>query len=431
MNDTNFITPRFLSSSNLYEVNVRQYTTEGTFAAFSSHLPRLKHMGVEILWFMPIHPIGIKNRKGSLGSYYSVRDFNDINPEYGTKEDFKNLVTEIHALGMKVIIDWVANHAAWDNVWTENNPDFFLRNDQGEFKNAFDWDDVIQINHESEAEQHAMINAMENWVTQFNIDGFRADLAHLTPLPFWIKARKHLSNFKNDLIWLAETEEPSYHNAFDISYTWKWMHEAELFCKNERTLADCVNTLKWQKDAFPTKAQRMFFTSNHDENSWNGTEYEKYGKSVLNMAILSCTYIGIPLLYTGQELPNKKRLPFFDKDTIDWQPINELHTFYKTLFELRKTNSVYEKATINDVVIYEDYLNENIVAFSIIKDENEVWVFLNFSDIEKEMTNNFLQNLFQYKNVFTGEIFSFGNKREIYLAKNGFLITERIPDLVV
>ncbi len=414
--ETGFETPNFLSNSNIYEVNVRQYTPEGTFEAFAKHLPRLKHMGVEILWFMPIHPIGLVNRKGSLGSYYSVRDFKDVNPEFGSKSDFDSLVNQIHALDMKIIIDWVANHAAWDNVWTVDNTNFFLRGEQGNFKNAFDWDDVIQINHESIEEQHAMIDAMQYWVKKHNIDGFRADLAHLTPIDFWVKARTHLTSIKQNLIWLAETEEPAYHKAFDISYTWKWMHEAELFCKGDKTLLDCVNVLKWQKEAFPKTAQRLFFTSNHDENSWNGTEYEKYGKAVKNFAVFSTTFIGIPLLYSGQELPNIKRLPFFDKDEIAWQPINELHTFYKTLFEIRKRNALYKNATIDDVHFYEEFLAENILAYKIEKNDEAVLVFLNFTDELKTITLNVEMKKLNYRNLFTEEIIFFDNLTQIKIS---------------
>jgi len=171
-----------LDKATIYEVNIRQYTQEGTIEAFIEHLPRLKKMGVDVIWLMPMHTIGKKNRKGSLGSYYSISDFTDINPEFGTKHEFKNLIHEIHALGMKVIMDWVANHAAWDNIWTINHPDFFASNEAGEFLSPYDWTDVIQINHENEQAHDALREAMCYWVKEFDIDGFRADLAHLTPV---------------------------------------------------------------------------------------------------------------------------------------------------------------------------------------------------------------------------------------------------------
>lgn len=174
-----FKQPSFLASSNIYCVNLRQYTAEGTFNAFSNHLPRLADMGVEIVWFMPIHPIGKVKRKGTLGSYYSISDYTDTNSEFGCKQDFKKLVDAAHALNIKVIIDWVANHSAWDNVWTKNHPDFFERDEQGNFKPPYDWDDVIQINHSNPQQQQAMIDAMLFWIREFDIDGFRADLGIL------------------------------------------------------------------------------------------------------------------------------------------------------------------------------------------------------------------------------------------------------------
>ena len=221
----------FLKHSTIYEVNLRQYTKEGTIAAFMLHLPRLKKMGIDIIWLMPIHPIGKINRKGNLGSYYSISDYFDINPEFGTKSDFKKLVELVHELEMKIIIDWVANHAAWDNKWTLTNPDYFSRNAAGQFLSPYDWSDVIQIDHNNEMAHDALRHAMCFWVKEFDIDGFRADLAHLTPLKFWEKAKKITTEIKPDLIWLAETEDAAYHEVFDISYAWKWMHQSESFIK--------------------------------------------------------------------------------------------------------------------------------------------------------------------------------------------------------
>ncbi len=373
-----FTQPLFLKSSNFYEVNIRQYTTEGTFNAFASHLPRLKNMGVQILWLMPIHPIGLINRKGFLGSYYSVKDYCSVNQEYGTAEDFKNLVLEVHALGMKIIIDWVANHAAWDNVWTTTNPDFFVQNEEGKFINAYDWDDVIQINHSNPAQQVAMIKAMDFWVKKFDIDGFRADLAHLTPLPFWKNARLQLSSSKKDLVWLAETEDPHYHDAFDVSYTWQWMHHIELFVKGEKPLRDCITALETINKTFPENALRMYFTSNHDENSWNGTEYEKYGIFAEPLAVFSCLYDSVPLIYSGQEIPNKKRLQFFDRDTIGFTKEPALHQFYKKLLSLRRLYKyVFEN---NEFVFIENLIAKNILGFTIKKNDNCIVVLLNLNN---------------------------------------------------
>jgi alpha-amylase len=424
MMESSFKPASFLANSNMYEVNIRQYTVEGTFNAFANHLPRLKDMGVDILWFMPIHPIGKENRKGSLGSYYSISDYKTVNPEFGSETDFKNLITQIHTLGMKVVIDWVANHAAWDNVWTITNPDFFLRDENGNFKRAFDWDDVIQINHESESEQAAMIDAMKHWVTHYDIDGFRADLAHLTPLQFWKNARTQITTLKPDLIWLAETEEIAYHEAFDMSYTWKWMHTVELFCKKEKSLADCIDVLEWYKNDFPTQAQRLFFTTNHDENTWNGTEFEKYGNNAKALAVFACTYPGVPLVYSGQELPNTRRLAFFDKDTIEWTPDIALEQFYKTLLNIRKTNSVFKND--NSIYIANHLLSKNILGYKISNGENEIHVLLNLGD-DHFAENMILPNVHTtFRNVFTDNKIKINGMFFIDLKAGDFLVLEKI-----
>jgi len=421
-----FSIPAFLNGSNMYEVNIRQYTVDGTFNAFAEHLPRLKDMGVEILWMMPIHPIGIVKRKGILGSYYSIQNHKGINTEFGTEQDFKDLILKVHALGMKIVIDWVANHTSWDNVWTETNPEFFVKNEEGDFIAPYDWDDVIQIDHSNEAEQIAMIDAMKYWITHFNIDGFRADLAHLTPLPFWLKARTNLSPFKKDLIWLAETEEVNYHQAFDISYTWKWMHFTEQFAKGEKTLADCTKVLIEYKNDFPENALRLFFTSNHDENSWNGSEYEKYGELAKAFAVLSCLYAGIALVYSGQELPHKKRLSFFEKDLIEWNTNIELHSFYKILLSFRKQNAVLKNAIMRNITIDESLVDKNILAYKIENDFGKVIVILNLRRVSISENISFTEGEEIYKNIFTQQEVRVGNNFLFETAAGGYCILEKL-----
>jgi glycosidase len=419
------VPPNFLKSSNMYEVNIRQYTTEGTFNAFAAHLPRLKDMGVEVLWLMPIHPIGIVNRKGTLGSYYSIQNFEAVNPEFGTVEDFKSLVEKAHALDMKIIIDWVANHTSWDNVWTKTNPEFFIHDEQGNFKSPFDWDDVIQIDHTNSGQQKAMIAAMKYWVTNVDIDGFRADMAHLIPLPFWINARMQIAPFKKDLIWLAETENIQYHQAFDVSYTWKWMHITEQFIKKEKSLVDCVATLHEYKKDFPINALRLFFTSNHDENSWNGTEYDKYGILAKAFAVFACTYIGVPLVYSGQELPNTKRLQFFDKDEIAWQQNVELHNFYKTLFVLRKSKNELFSEIDSSIYFFEELFSKNILAYQLKNEEEEVLVFLNFNMVGVLEYLNLPNINGMYRDIFTGMDIDMPQKYLLELEGGGYVVFEK------
>ncbi len=364
-----FKAPGFLNSTNIYEVNIRQYTAEGTFNAFANHLPRLKKMGVEILWLMPVHPIGIPHRKGSLGSYYSISNHRAINPEFGTMNDFENLVSLIHEMDMKVILDWVANHTAWDHVWTVQHPDYFLRDEFG-FKSPFDWSDVIQLDHQNEEQQQAMIDAMRFWVEEKKVDGFRADLAHLTPLPFWIKARKAIEVINPEAIWLAESEEAEYTAAFDITFTWKWMHEsAKIFSESGG-----VEKLRKFLEQSDLPGLRLYFTSNHDENSWNGTEYEKYGVYAKALAVFSGLYRNsVPLIYSGQEAANKKRLSFFEKDLINWVGEEELNHFYSTLLISRKKPGI-----TFDECNFKFIDHPELLAFSHTGEAGSIWVFLHF-----------------------------------------------------
>jgi alpha-amylase len=336
-------------------------------------------MGVEILWFMPIYPIGKVKRKGTLGSYYSISNFTGINPEFGTGDDFKQLVEQAHHLGMKVILDWVANHAAWDNVWTVDHPEYFERDLHGNFKPPYDWDDVIQIDHQNEAQQQAMAEAMLFWIREFDIDGFRADLAHLTPLPFWISARQKAAAVKTGLVWLAETEEISYHQAFDISFTWQWMHETEAYCKGQKPFEALISTLYQYSSQFPTQALRLWFTSNHDENSWNGTAFEKYGDYVKALTVFNCTYPGIPLVYNGEEAGLSKRLKFFEKDPIEWQLPSHWETLYQQLFYLRKTHKIFSQAAQSILEWLPGAADKKIIAFKRTFENHELIVMINMN----------------------------------------------------
>lgn len=427
MDDGSFKRADWLATTNIYEVNIRQYSDEGTFNAFAKELPRLKDMGVEVLWFMPIHPIGIISRKGKFGSYYSIRDFKTTNPEFGTPDEFKNLIAHAHQLGMRVIMDWVANHASWDNVWTADHPEYFERDSTGNFKPPYDWTDVIQIDHSSIAEQDSMIDAMKFWVTNFNIDGFRADLAHLTPLEFWKKARTAIEPLKPGLFWLAETEEAGYHEVFDASFTWEWMHKTEDYYKQKADLNSLYNVLYKYENDFPASAYRMYFTSNHDENSWNGTEYEKYGDMAKTLAVFSLTWKGIPMIYSGQEMPNLKRLAFFDKDTIDWNGGYALHDFYKTLLKLRKRNPALRSAdpeVITQTIATSD--DKRIMAYLRRNKNDEVFVLLNLGGEKAgfSIKDQFLKG--KFVNIFTGaENFLFADTF-IEMQPWGFLVYEKI-----
>jgi glycosidase len=400
-----FQTVDWAHTTNIYEVNVRQYTPEGTFNAFAKELPRLKDMGVHTIWFMPVTPISVLNRKGTLGSYYACSDYTAINPEFGTLNDFQNLVQEAHNLGLKVIIDWVANHTGWDHVWTKSNPGFFSQDEEGNFLPPFpDWEDVIHLNYSKSDLWKAMIEAMKFWVRECEIDGFRCDMAHLVPLDFWKEARTELDDLKH-LFWLGETEQIDYHEVFDASYAWMFLHAIERFSKQETNINGIDEVLYKYESLFPKNALHAFFTSNHDENSHSGSEYERMGNAAKPFAVLCATWNGIPLIYSGQELPMvNKRLHFFDKDLIPWTGKYALHDFYKTLLELRSANPALRAADSNVRTYRLDTTdNANVFAFLRKNKDKEVLVILNLSAAKRRVNIIGKVATGQYKNVFSGD----------------------------
>ncbi len=370
----------------IYEVNVRQFTPEGTFEAFRKHLPRIKELGVDIIWLMPIHPIGEKNRKGSLGSYYSVQDYTGVNPEFGNMDDLKALVDEAHKLGMYVILDWVANHTAWDNAWIEEHPEWYAKDENGAMIAPFDWTDVAKLNFENEEMRAAMIEALKYWIVEADVDGYRCDVAGEVPLEFWDRARKELDQVK-PVFMLAEAEEVDHHfHAFDMSYAWELHHIMNSIARGEKNANDLAAYFVKNDQRFPEDAYRMCFITNHDENSWNGTEYERMGNAVNTFAMLSYTLPGMPMIYSGQESAFDRRLLFFEKDSIDWADYSQAG-FYRELGQLRKENPALwsglagakmKRAKTTD--------NESIFAFHRKKDDNVVMVIANLSPAAKEFS---------------------------------------------
>lgn len=392
------------SHTNIYEVNIRQYTTEGTFNAFASHIPRLADMGVEVLWMMPITPISVEGRKGTMGSYYACSDYRTTNPEFGTIEEFSSLVKQAHALGMKVIIDWVANHTGLDHVWATTHPQYYKKNAEGKFYDTHGWDDVIDLNFYDQSMRQALIGAMHFWVATCDIDGFRCDMAHLVPRDFWQQARTALEPLK-PLFWLAETEDLPYLEVFDCCYAWKWMHHSEKYCKGQVTMRSLVELLTDYEKNYPDYTCPLFFTANHDENSWNGTEYEKYDAAARSFAVFSFTWSGIPLIYSGQELPNLKRIKFFDKDTIEWTGNNQLHDFYKALAGLRKQHPAVDNGGLAHPILIDTDHNDKVLAYLRQHDNRQVLVILNLSPqpVTVQMAESPARG--RFTNIFDGKQF--------------------------
>ena len=383
----NIAHPAWSYQSNIYEVNVRQYTPEGTFKAFEKHLPRLKKMGVEILWFMPLTPIGLEGRKANeteLGSYYAVKNYKQINPEFGTMADWKALVKYAHSMGFKVLTDWVPNHSAPDNPWVKNHPDFYVKDKNGNIVSPYDWTDTRKLNYENRELRDSMIDAMKFWLKESDIDGFRCDVAGDVPTDFWKDCIAQLKKIKN-VFMLAEADKPELHLAgFDETYAWSVMEPLINVCSGKKSLTWFDSLLNHNLESFPKNAYRLYFITNHDWNSWEGTEFERYGSAYKTIAVLSQTmYKAVPLIYSGQEIPNKKRLKFFVKDTIQWNKY-EMEPFYSTLLHLRKSNEAlaadasYKKiVTSNDVAIF---------AYTREKNKHKVAVILNLSNQLQSLT---------------------------------------------
>lgn len=409
--------------ANVYEVNIRQYTPEGTFRAFSTHLPRLKDMGVRIIWLMPVTPIGKEKRLETLGSYYACSSYVQVNEEFGTLKDFKELVQQVHELGMYLIIDWVANHTGWDHHWTKEHPDWYVKDAEGKFTEKNGWTDVIDLDYAQPGLRLAMIDAMAFWVRDMGIDGFRCDMAHLVPLDFWVTARQHCDAIK-PLYWLAECEQAEYYQAFDTMYAWHWMHVSEKFSKGEQNLRVVREVLEEYARNTPAEKNRLFFTSNHDENSWNGTEYEKYGTTARAWAVFCSTWPGMPLVYSGQENANAKRLKFFSKDELNWQVPTVLHDFYQRLFRLSERNAA---VAMGQCRLLNTSADDQLLVYVFEKSKQRVWVLLNVArrgraavTIEDEALAG------KYRQLFSELDYTFSARENFELMEGEYLVYESI-----
>jgi len=371
--------PAWTIRSNIYEVNVRQYTPEGTFNAFAKNLDRLKDMGVETLWFMPINPISKVDRKGALGSYYAVADFKAINPEFGNLDDWKALVKAAHDKGFKVIIDWVPNHTGADNGWLKTHPDFYVKDSLGNAKIEFDWTDTRKLNYNNPELIDTMIADMKYWITETGIDGFRCDHADGPTQAFWTQCIQQLKGVKN-VFMLAEGQDPwMFKVGFDAIYPWPMFHTMVDVAQGKKNAMAIDSMLRMQDSMYPRNGLQMYFTSNHDENSWNKADYGTMpGESHAPFAVLTQTLPhGIPEIYSGQEEPFLDSISFFYKDTITFSKFARA-PFYKTLLMLRKSNAAlaadasYTKLkTSNDAAVY---------AFKREKGNQKIMVMVNLSN---------------------------------------------------
>lgn len=372
--------PAWIMQGNIYEVNIRQYTPEGTFKAFEKHLERLQNMGVQTLWFMPINPISKVDRKGVLGSYYAIQNYTDINPEYGTLNDWKSLVKKCHDLGFKVIIDWVPNHTGADHPWLMNHPDFYVVDSvTKKVVSPFDWTDVRKLNYNNLALQDTMINQMKFWIKETDIDGFRCDVAGEISDKFWSKCITALKQEKN-IFMLAEADRKGIHESgFDATYAWNDFNIMKNIANGKAPANELDKALEKSDTLYPSNALRMFFTSNHDENSWNKADYQTMPGAIhAPFAVLTQTLKNtIPLIYSGQEEPFLDSISFFYKDTIKFSKF-ERATFYKKLLRLRKNNEALSAdAAFKRVKLGDEKF---VYAFTREKGKHKILVVVNLSN---------------------------------------------------
>lgn len=420
--------PDWSRDAVIYQINTRQFTSEGTFAAAQEQLPRLKALGVDILWLMPIHPIGEVNRKGSLGSPYAVKDYMGVNPEFGTLEDFRAFVDAAHAQGFKVIIDWVANHSAWDNPLTTEHPDWYEQDWKDDFHPTpwTDWDDIVDFNFNSPGLRQYMTEAMLYWVRDVGIDGFRCDVAGFVPLDFWEEVRRQLDEVK-PVFLLGEWEQRDLHaRAFDATYGWAWKEAAHDIAQGKSDASRMTGYMQSHISSWPEDGMRMLYTENHDQNAWEGTPSEFYGDGLEAFMTLQFVMDGIPLIHNGQEAGNERRLAFFEKDPITWQDHPQAE-WIRRLTDLKTRNPALWNGNWGGRLIpVETSEPARIVSFARVKDGNEVLGLFNLSPEETRFTLTDGPVAGAWQDAFTEERYTLALGDSIVLpAWGSFVMTQK------
>lgn len=405
--DNKNIHPEWCYSAVLYEMNIRQLTPEGTLRAAEAYLPNLQALGIDAIWLMPIYPIGKEGRKGTLGSYYSIQDYCAINPEFGTMDDFDHFIATAHSLGFKILLDWVANHTARDAKWLQTKPaDWYERESDGTAKVPWDWTDTAKLNYANHDVWRGQIKAMRFWVEQHNIDGFRCDMAMLVPIEFWQEASYVLHSIKPDIFFLAEAEELNlFDRAFDASYAWEIHHMMCDIAGGARRVWDLRNTLYADREKYPKSAIRMMFTSNHDENSWSGSEFTRFGAALEVMTAFTFLWeASLPLIYTGQEVGYDHSFEFFDRDTLPSLIANEHTQLYRRLINLKHTQRALDSGERGGRIIeIENNAKDCIMTFVREIGDSRIVAILNLSPYTIHADFNTGIYTGSYYNAITGE----------------------------
>ena len=396
--------PVWSRNATIYQINTRQFTEEGTFRAAQGHLSRLRDLGVVILWLMPVHEVGAVNRKGTLGSPYAVKDYYSVDPALGTVSDLQRFVALAHDLGMYVLLDWVANHTAWDNALVHEHPEWYARDWKGDLRPTpwWDWVDVIDLDYRHPGLREYMTEAMKYWVSEVDVDGYRCDVAGFVPTDFWNTVRAELDAIK-PVFMLAESEYRDLHErAFDMTYAWSWNEAMHRIAKGEADNDSLRAFYAWNQLSYPPDSIRMTFVSNHDKNAWEGTEYEQFGDALEAAIVLSAIGQGMPLVYNGQEAGSDRRLPFFERDPIVWveHPMADL---YRRLFTLKRDNSALWNGRWGATMInVPKDAPAKVLSFVRRNDDHQVFAALNLSDAPR--TVGFGETLFhgRYTDYFAG-----------------------------
>lgn len=413
----------WVTNGVIYEVYTRAFSKEGNFAGVEKRLPELKELGVTILWIMPIHPVGKEKRKGSLGSPYAVQDYYGVNPEFGTLDDFKRLVAKAHALGLRVVIDLVANHTAWDSRLMHEHPEWFTKDSSGNFvAPVADWSDVADLNYGERGLRRYMIEMLKYWVRDVGLDGFRCDVSEMVPVEFWDEARAALDSLR-PVFMLSEGMFAEHHRkAFDVTYGWNSYHTMADIFSGKKPASEMDSVLRRESLSFPKGSLRMRFSSNHDENAWDMPDVTKFGAGGARLAaVLTNTYPGVPLLYNGQEVGSDVKLGLFEKFEIDWTKGKEWREFYTKLFAVRRANPALR--TGRHVPVPNDRPQE-VYSFLRTGGKNTVLVAVNFAKeprsaalmLPKEASGRKLTD------AFTGQRAWLGKNGELTLPAHGYAV---------
>lgn len=432
--------PNWAQNAVVYEVNVRQFSESGKLSGVSDRLQFLKDLGVDVLWFMPLHPIGEENRKGTLGSYYSVKDYKAFNPEFGTELEFQLFVKKAHELGFKVIIDWVANHTAWDHAWIKQHPDWYERDAAGKIQTPFDWTDVAKLNYASKPMRAAMTDAMKHWVSKYDIDGFRCDVAFLVPVDFWNENRKALEKIK-PMYMLAEMEANNdinktpaayYASAFNASYAWTFMGASADLVAGKKSMNEFKSIMQKNYAELPASMHKMFFLTNHDENTWNATIQERYGENWKAIAALVYTLPqSLPLMYTGEEAGLERRLKFFEKDPVkvtEWSDTSR-YAFYRNLIQLHHTHPALKNNQAGSKFEEYNLIEENtgkVYAYKRSFGASEVIVIINLAEEFSQINIEGLKlDVNNYQSITSSQIAEFRLNEQIAMPPYSFLILHK------